>query len=650
MITVDGYPDWVVQSLRKYKTDKNLVEKKNAWQSQSRSSFDETRDILEVQFSSPASLSQVSFKTLPVGFQFELYYKDRSGNRRPVLDTQLQPINGRVDNSDSDSWIETFYNVYPCVATVFWLEMWRFEDDKEAEPREVSISIKDLLLKRTVYTSSDLAQDFEQYTDPMGSLVSRTVKKWDATKAIDDDAETFWKSEPQPDPNAVVSLFLDVRDDEGKPQVIDRLWIDPLYTEQTLNIYFSKDDARGARTLSTTKIAPSKQENATWKRGDGMNIPYGGEITWSSSSLGFINNESFWTAFAFRSKLDPKKLSPQPHVLLADSDKEFQLFYLDTQSSFFLQFKDENKHTNLLKFPTIQLPQDKDIVVVFRSVLEDKEELKKGVYFDVWIDKENKVHYFTDVRLLTTQNLAPSLLMNFPGVFKQVMVKQDSATDLDVKAFLENPGLYLSPDPVLSTDLSTVTTIDNVVFGGDWTTSELLRGGLSSTFFESKIWTPSWSDFTVQRGWLIMPVPFEASYLKLEFSHLTQEPYPIYEPGIQVSYKTFPLSVTKSTTTITTHTTVTTTHTGYYTSWETVSGPSSKTSSLSSSGKVTTSVSTVGYAKQVVHSYSYTTSSSYTSSHDLPPKFDFEVGDGSDLTNLPQMYGDPVGKLLVKGE
>ena len=37
-------------------------------------------------------------------------------------------------------------------------------------------------------------------------------------------------------------------------------------------------------------------------------------------------------------------------------------------------------------------------------------------------------------------------------------------------------------------------------------------------------------------------------YLKLEFTNLTAEPYPVFDSGIQVSYETFPLSVTSTAT------------------------------------------------------------------------------------------------------
>jgi hypothetical protein len=87
-------------------------------------------------------------------------------------------------------------------------------------------------------------------TDVMGSLVTFTLREESPDVQGDvgqhlsgllAETPTQWRSEPQPVPYAVVSLHLDVRDQDGAGQTIDRLYIDPTHVGVHCTLYWSQD-------------------------------------------------------------------------------------------------------------------------------------------------------------------------------------------------------------------------------------------------------------------------------------------------------------------------------------------------------------------------------------------------------------------------
>src|SRR5690606_30013402 len=57
---------------------------------------------------------------------------------------------------------------------------------------------------------------------------------------------------------------------------------------------------------------------------------------------------------------------------------------------------------------------------------------------------------------------------------------------------------------------------------------------------------PIWRDWMVYKGFYYFPRPVMLKYLKLEFTSLTEEQYPIWQSGVEVKYKTFPLHITQT--------------------------------------------------------------------------------------------------------
>jgi hypothetical protein len=117
-------------------------------------------------------------------------------------------------------------------------------------------------------------------------------------------------------------------------------------------------------------------------------------------------------------------------------------------------------------------------------------------------------------------------------------------------AFQNSPTYYCNPDPVIPDAQGNVpaTSLDNAVYAVAWTAQEHGTGGANQTHFQDKIWTPIWRDYITAKGMMFLPSALPMKYLKLEFTNLNEEPYPIYESGIATRYAVFPTSVTQQST------------------------------------------------------------------------------------------------------
>ncbi len=79
---------------------------------------------------------------------------------------------------------------------------------------------------------------FASTVDILGSTVTYSMRERDAHQLIEGG---IWKCEPQPVNYSVICLYLDVQS-EGAPQIIDRLYLEPLTSGASLNIYFTTDE------------------------------------------------------------------------------------------------------------------------------------------------------------------------------------------------------------------------------------------------------------------------------------------------------------------------------------------------------------------------------------------------------------------------
>lgn len=535
------------------------------WFSQPRVGSSSDTECITVSFRLPLSVSEISTEIIRMPCNVELWYQDRSNNWRPILNSQRSPLKVRIDRSDTKSWYKWVTQCYPIVAKKVQIRFTRYNDGVlDAIPYPVGA--RNTLIRRNVYDRSH-GGFFEEGMDIMGNTVSRYVRDWSASQAADDNYVTFWKSAPQPDPAAVVSLFLDVRDEQGGSQVIDRVFIDPVYSGQHLNLYYSSDSTVGSRNISPITLAPPEDDEAVvnidWKFDRGLaDTADGNEESRYSWPMGVgpLIGQDAWIGVDWRpsfSSFDDPNLSQNP-ILFAAGDPTGQaakpvLSYDPSSRTFTLQFFNKPGGSAVAasgSYTTGSISEEwtaRDsikIVAGWRYGDTDSVSLKV-------IDSRSRIIASYDQETSSLPSLVSfdgnAQVSNFRGTIANLVVKLESHT-VSSEAFLSNPSYYCDPDPVIADKNNNYpsTTLDNAIYTAPFLTREHGSGGSDKSHFEDKEWTPIWRDYVAVKGMLHFPNPIPMQYLKLEFTNLTEQPYPIYDSGIETKYKVFPLSVTQS--------------------------------------------------------------------------------------------------------
>lgn len=232
-------------------TDKGrLKTRTQEWMSRPRESASSVVEILTYEFADRAPISSIAFDVLSVGAEYEVWYYDSAGTRLPLLRDDYNQIHFVVESEeDWTRWQHWEFQCMACVATKLELRMRRIDDDL-APDNEYSLGVRKMAIKRQINTRVDAALPLQDTTDILGNIVSKAVYDWDARFMTDGEDNTFWKCEPQISQDAVVCLYLDIRDKYGEPQYFDSINIDPVYAGSQMNVYYSNDATMGDRVPS----------------------------------------------------------------------------------------------------------------------------------------------------------------------------------------------------------------------------------------------------------------------------------------------------------------------------------------------------------------------------------------------------------------
>lgn len=518
-LRVDGLPYWLVEKQRS-ENAKEEQPKTEGWLSHLRKRSDETVEILQYDFNTPSSIGVVSFEVKLTSSTLTFYYTNRGGKRLPVLDKNGVVL--QVQVGEGEGFIQVSREVYPIVATSFEIHAVRRIEGEENSDELVQLGLKNIEIKRRVYTRRDASGGIPNTKDSLGNFVTHVVKDWDADKAIDKNETTFWKSAPQPSPEAVTGLYVDCRDKEGKSQVIDRLWIDPVYSGQQLNLYYSTFQPTGSFRLDETAFSPKTLTGTRTESG-----LYDANVVLDSRKLGFPpKNKKFWAAGSIT---DVNRVTDTV-TLFSIPGLSFTLtpsraFSLNSNIVIYGASLEFNRPV----FWSISRNENNLVTIRVRAGSEKT------------IEKKYYIGLITEWGDITQR--APK------GTLRYFIIKHgEELSSSTWETLTTDPESYWFPAPVIESKDGEVpeTSLTNAVLAVDWAKEDTPRGGMDSSFFSSIVWTPIWADYVLHKGWYFFPQPRLMTFLKLEITNLTEEPYPIWEPGIETSYATFPIDVKKT--------------------------------------------------------------------------------------------------------
>lgn len=253
---------------------------------------DSTRDVFAVSMSTAQRVNQIGFSLAHFPQRAWVQYLDADGvwqtcaqqnGLAAVVSIQdcvpLVISSGVSDNTHlhpqhfgAGHWAPYLFKILPVTASRFRIVMTRLPSENVpvttlGAPVDYSLGIKDFNVGYQVTARTDVpvvgrSDDVVTETSPiassadlLGSSVDYTVRENRATDLLAGTG-AIWKCAPQPLASAVVNLYADVRDASGVPSVVEKFYLEPLYTGSTVNIYYSLDvPSPAVFTASQTPLA-----------------------------------------------------------------------------------------------------------------------------------------------------------------------------------------------------------------------------------------------------------------------------------------------------------------------------------------------------------------------------------------------------------
>lgn len=612
---VDGVPLDDLQALYDYNTKILGGTKWNSpnqfWASPPRNSSSPIREVLDIGISTPAPINHISFQVSKFPCQIDVEWYDpnaltwkplrhkRTG--RPIVISVTESVPARIHENVFDKahrhphhraaghWQTVEFDTKTVRAARIRLVLARIHNKKtpvnigNGRPAAYSLAVKDLQYGYEVKGREDVpltsgantqivseATSFASTTDLLGSNVEFALTEYDANDLLwpakaaalgtpkDErlgDGE-IWRSEPQPFPYAVVSLYVDARTSGGDPQVVDRFFIDTPTTGVGVNLYYSDQEpdlSLGFEARETAIRYPAVQGHGSLvSDANGIFFP---------NATGFLDldraafqpNDAMpnWTGLKFQPQFD--STSTDDHVIV--STPHIEVRWDGTQQAWTV---DVNGQVATHAAPTFVFNQTITLMVV-------KDVSSAQVIFDDgWATLVNFLPGATRPGFdapaplttggLPTDTSSPGLDRTRTTRFGAALcdnsanlgtggyrmlgfvMKQETPSDQDISDWLTTDATtYLLPADI------------SVEVPWDFTHNALVRihsffrtvgvssrnpygvvGGPASGF-EDLVWIPISRDYRLQKGYLQFD-PVKAKYFKFEFSSLSPQPYSSYVP------------------------------------------------------------------------------------------------------------------------
>lgn len=583
------------------------------WASISRMATEDEADILELTLDSPRMMNQISFEVSRFPHTVAVFTQpDASDNGNfmslatPLIGDDNVPCRASVTDSlpavippmppgyighpqhfGAGHWVSRSWTATALVQKL-WIVMVRTNNanvpvgpDKQRIP--YSLGVRNLKIGMTVsgrsnvpYTpraqgSATARAPFSATTTLNGDAVTLAVRENRASNLLT-SGDGVWQSEPQPIAQAVVNFYVDARDSQGAPQVIDGFYLEPLTSGPSLNLYYS------LQPPESPADAPSSDEPITYPAlqphgGYFMNT-YGIVLGPGIGYLDIDNQASQWDPSAswwmgvtvtpdFDSDamgnvytlLDTGDLSlvwDGAHQVLTytygsdsviDPNLSFNaqtrisitFGYSATDQMIYLFSEDRVLFSAPVSGSPLARPTFPDLTGMTGSVIRIGGALASDpggadMRLEGLILKPEEPPLQTDTIYLDSDPGGDAYPVQTSGVWG---------------TYLNDPGAYIigTPGQPGDTSVNALMRFSPTFISGDESTALNPYGfvGGSPNNFEGITWTPVASDYRLAKGYLRFN-PIAAAAFKLEFSNLTAMPYDDYRPALR-SVKVWPDSI-----------------------------------------------------------------------------------------------------------
>lgn len=565
--------------LAKASAPRQVDETHRFWVSGRRNIGSDRREVMEVSFGAPRLVNHLSFRVSRFPLNLQVQYRDANGDwqavtyaktsrrrkkrarprevrKQPVRLSISESVPAKVDSAQAKNHPQHFGKSH-------WLsESWRVMPIRTSKIRFVftrnphgtaprnhrgqrvpySVALRNLAIGYRVTTPDDVPRTEEPWwassKDILGSRVVYSTYTQPATKAVDGSRDTYWRSEPQPFPFAVVNMFLDVRAADGTTSVVDRFWVDPITTGVMCNLYHSDSEPEGDFEGEDSPIpiqfrtevgSPTLVRDAETQRPYAINlgpdVQAGVEISTVATRIHY--SQPWWVGVDARSLVDPASATSHPLVSVGSTQI--------VQDGTDLKVVCLNGQEVVVPLPDglHQLNSRFTLVVAYHPYDEASRRdshfrvsyTLEGGYDPIVV--EQAVSPLVDSSAPIRIGLHPSPANTDVSAFSihGLVVKSETLTEEAEDWFRDEGPLFVLDSESVHEDRGTNYNARIRMHPAFLTDANLFGvvGGSGNRFDEME-WTPVLRDYTLKQGYMHVP-PTKAGYWKFEMTGLLPQVY-----------------------------------------------------------------------------------------------------------------------------
>lgn len=588
---VDGLPlDSLLSSLR---LNADLLlrarsEEQGFWSTPPRPNTDRTREVMEVSLNAPQRINLISLSLAHFPHRAWVQYLSEAGVWTNFVQSnglhasvslhESVPlvISSGVNNSyklhpqhfGAGHWVPYRLRVQPVVTSRIRVVLARIPATEVPintlrQRVAYSLGVKDFSVGYEVTGPEDLpvvtrsgdvpteSSVIASTTDILGSSVDYVIRENRAADLLANRG--IWKSAPQPIASAVVNLYVDARDSQGRPQVVEKFFLDPLYSGSTVNLYYSLDepDPSTFRAQNTPLAFPATRPfgaTAPVSADDGILFPpQTAFLDIDNTAIQFDPRKPFQLGMV----VQPQFPSSDPGESVIYDDGVLKIFFgPDPTGTVETGVFQVSLGTMLLSWPELVF----DFNARLRFVLTfDGDDLTLATPLPVLGEDRDEGTDFRTLRSMSGEIVAgteqPTVLRiggslteapedSSPANARLVSMYLKAGNpdgDEEFKKYWANPsGFVVTPEYPRGKQ-----TTDNALLRYD---PQHRTEGVESlnpygflggpgVVYEDLVWTPIGRDYQLKKGFYEFD-PTKARFFKFEFSNLIAEPYETDTPMV----------------------------------------------------------------------------------------------------------------------
>lgn len=251
----------------------------NFWSTPPRANTNRTREVMEISLNSPQRINLIQLSLAHFPHRAWIQYQDENGTWQTLRQASGMLASVSIEESvplvissgvssrskvhyqhfGAGHWVPYRFQVEPFTTRRMRVVLARIPANNVPintmrQQVDYCLGVKDFSIGYAAASLGDLpvvnrsgdvpteSSVIASSSDILGSSVDYVVRQNRAADLLADRG--IWKSSPQPMATAVVNLYVDARDSQGHPQVVDKFFLDPLHTGSTVNIYYSLDETK----------------------------------------------------------------------------------------------------------------------------------------------------------------------------------------------------------------------------------------------------------------------------------------------------------------------------------------------------------------------------------------------------------------------